>query len=726
MTLQRPLMLIGLLGSYAAAFVACSTSHEVGGPPPGDAGDARSSSTDAGLVPGTTVDAGLYTLTVLPPAKAGSCDAHAQRPSHFKDTTKAWGLASASGNTYAADLDHDGYPDLILLSGNQDQREKIPKSHGGVLSNEADGGFNQDVAVLMNRPKPGGGRTFVDKTTESGLFQVRGGSTSEYRMAQIVAIADLDGDGNLDVFSGVNLDGNPPTGDYGSDTNEILINTDGRGHFKLAPQSAPSMNVAPAETQAVFTDIDDDGQLDLLLTYWYDPAYPPFGSQARLYSGKGDGTFYAITAAARLGTDDSHSMASLLDGSNPRPSFGATACDLNGDGFPELLVSSYGGESNMLYVNDGTGHYTRLVAPGGFDGDKDIHYQDNQYYLCYCKENTWDTSYCAGAAAPSVMCPSPVPWQKGIDDAPAMLNGNNFSAACRDVNGDGKPDVFQSTIRHWWAGQSTDPSTLLLNHTDGGAIDLARVPGTSDGVVFPHLDPWGWNEGIQQVSLVDMDNDGRVDILLGGSDYAYQYGHLFIQQADGKFEDLARQWGMFFPCMDGLTVADLDRDGDLDVVVRGSLFRDCGPDAQNDRPGWTQPGWPALDTSGAGTYPQFNGYTRPEVHVFTNDASEHSRWLEIRLRGNGSDTNTMGIGAKVSVTVNGVTQMQEMLSSHGIGSESDDPGVLFFGLGDCSAVDRVEVVWPNRAHAKDTWTDVPAGHLLELKQGDATIYGVNL
>ena len=245
-------------------------------------------------------------------------------------------------------------------------------------------------------------------------------------------------------------------------------------------------------------------------------------------------------------------------------------------------------------------------------------------------------------------------------------------------------------------------------------------------MVFPHLDPFGWNEGIQQASLVDLNNDGRVDILLGGSDYAYQYGHLFIQQSDGTFEDLARQWGMFFPCMDGLTVADFDRDGDLDVIVRGSLYRDCGPVAQNDRTGWTQPGWPALNAGAAGTYPQFDGYTRPEVHIFTNDASTHSHWLEIRLRGNGTDTNTTGIGAKVSVTANGVTQVQQVLGGHGIGSESDDPGVLFFGLGDCAGVDRVEVTWPNRAHKVETWNNAPSGHLLELRQGDAALYGVNL
>ena len=114
------------------------------------------------------------------------------------------------------------------------------------------------------------------------------------------------------------------------------------------------------------------------------------------------------------------------------------------------------------------------------------------------------------------------------------------------------------------------------------------------------------------------------------------------------------------------------------------------------------------------------------MHLFTNNAGEHSSWLEIRLRGDGVTTNTVGLGARVTVTVNGVAQVQESIGSHGIGTELDDPGVLFFGLGACTAVDGIEVRWPNRALDVDTWKNVPANHLLELRQGDPNVYAVNL
>jgi len=681
---------LGALGFAASslALFACSAS-----PPSGPTGPA----------PGTQVDEGNYTLTVLAPATAGACDVHAEQPSHFVDSTAQFGLTNVAMSGFSSvDLDHDGYPDLVLLSGAADKRGAV-------------GSATPDVLVMMNRPDGHGGRTFVDETQSSGLFQTRDGSSTEYRMTQLVSFADVNGDGNIDVFSGINYDpsNTDKTSSFNQDRNELLLN-DGHGHFSFAPQSDPSADQETDDTQAVFTDVDGDGSLDLLLTYWYKNGISgvPIGSQAQLFHGNGDGTFTSATDGAGLVMNNTGSSSSILAGTNSRPAFGTVACDVDGDGFPELLVSSYGGESNVMWKNDGTGHFTRFSQPGGYDGDAIVDWHDNEYYRCYCTAHSGD-AYCAGAAKPRIQCPQPVEsyWQIGVSDSAAMANGNNFSAACGDIDGDGKADVFQGTIRHWWAGNATDPPQILLNKTQpGGDIDLERVASDASGVTFPHLDPQGWNEGIQQASLVDMDNDGRTDILTGGSDYAYQYGHLFIQQSDGTFQDLAQSWGMMFPCMDGLAIADYDRDGDLDVIVRGSLYRDCAT------------GWSAL----SGKDPGFAGYKVPEVHVFTNDASEHGKWLEVRLAATDGATNAMGIGATVTVTVNGVAQTQQVLGAHGIGSENDDPGVLFFGLGACGAVDSIQVRWPNQAQSVDTWSNVPANHFVELRQSDRTIYGVNL
>ena len=738
---------------------------------------ACDSSPTASLACSSTVDAGGHTLTVLCGADggAGTCDPHAQIAGgpKFTETTADWGLSGLSfGNVYSVDLDDDGYPDLVTCGGMK--RETI--------------GVDELVAVLMNRPKDGGGRTFVDATAESGLFQVRGGSSTEYREADVMAFADVNNDGFIDAFSAVafaapNYPPLPTT--LPADQNEILLN-DGHGHFTLAPQSDTSQLVQPGLNQSVFTDVDNDGNLDLFLTFWTptengDQAL--VGSQAQLLLGAGDGTFTLATPAGMMTNDKDVSLASpainatignILAGTDPRPSFGAAACDLNGDGYPELLISSYGGQSNMLYVNDGAGDYARQVdGNGGFDGDSNVDYHDNWYYDCYCVDPLYQNSpYCAGAAKPPICCQgtcSNAPnttctwdptdcggacpsggtcqgiaanieniggWHPGFSDKPAVLDGNNFGATCRDVNGDGVPDIWEGTIRHEWAGQSSDPTALLLNTTpqsaQSGPITWNRVDTASVGIVLPHWDypndpkagwhPQGWNEGVEQNDVADLDNDGYPDLVAPESDYAYQYLHIYKQLPNFQFQDQAFAWGLVVPCMSLDVIADFDRRGSLALLENEAGYNQCGacPSGQTQS-SETCGGWPA-----SGDAPAFDGgWSDSALHVYGSDAGKSSNWLAIRLRA-GAGTNAMGFGARVTVTANGVSQMQDMLGGKVIGSRSDDPGVLFFGLGACGEVDTVTVRWPNKALTVDAWKNVPANELVELHAGDPAIYGVNL
>ena len=176
--------------TIALGLLACSHGSTSG---QADAG------ADGGLAPGTILDAGRYTLTVLGTATAdATCDPHATAADaglQFTDVTSQWGIGADGGfpaqgtGIDAVDLDGDGYPDVILFnefnpfskgpgqSGQTQQsegREPIPKLVDGRLQNLSDGGLAFAVTVLMNRPNPNGpGRVFVDATESSGLFQIR-------------------------------------------------------------------------------------------------------------------------------------------------------------------------------------------------------------------------------------------------------------------------------------------------------------------------------------------------------------------------------------------------------------------------------------------------------------------------------------------------------------------------------------------------------------------------
>jgi hypothetical protein len=617
------------------------------------------------------------------------CSPHAATGTLFGDATENWGLGktglNVTGNRIvAADLDGDGYPDLIISSSATNRREQIgvaPKLQW----------------VLMNRPRPGGGRRFVDATVESGLFQVRGGSTTELRAAHLAAVGDVDNDGDLDVFSGTFVDPNngtpaKPMPDTG-DRSEVMLN-DGTGHFTLAPPSAsrPTAAEKPTTTSATFVDADRDGRLDLFVGFWYERyGYTYNGLQAQLYHGFGDGSFLTVTDEVGLKTQPD----GFAQGLNHRPAYGVTSCDLDGDGAPELMVSAYGRQWNLLYQNDGNGNFTEVGQKSGYAGDSNRDYSDNDFFACYCTVHPSQPD-CAGVAAPRSGCPTPADsyWSAGSDDQPWRLNGNTFSTYCGDLDGDGKPDLYSAEIAHWHIGQSSDHSEMLRSKTTPGNILFERPGRAATGLVWPHVND-SWNEGGLMVAGGDLDSDGREDLVVAASDYPDNFGLVYHQKEDRTFEEVGAPWDLHHACVSGLAIADFDRDGDLDVVVGSGTARDCSLIWKTN-----------------------------EVHLYEN-AQPARGWLEVKLAGDGLTANRTGIGAKVTVTVMGESQVKELQGGYGHMTLQNDT-VLHFGLGDCPAVDRVTVAWPDRAGTVQVFEHVEVNRLVELRMGDPEVHTVPL
>lgn len=635
------------------------------------------SSPDSTNEPAPAPDAGDDDATAIDPVPF--CDVHAGTTPRFTDRTDAWGLGkdglALTGNRMiAADLDGDGYPDLIVSSNTPNKRDLIDESPG--------------VRVLFNRPGPNGGRVFVDGTQESGIFQVRGGSDIEYRAAHLAVAGDVNNDGHLDLFSGTYTDPTKPDTDPG-DRSEVLLN-DGKGKFSLAPISDinPGASKRWPTTGASFVDIDRDGNLDLFVGFWYQRYGSSYlGVQAQLYQGQGDGAFTAITEQAGLLTD----RKGYAEGTNHRPAYGITACDLNDDGAPELLVSVYGRQWNLLYQNDGEGGFTEIGQKSGFAGDGEQNYSDNEFFACYCTVHP-EKADCKDAKAPSIGCPSPADsyWNPGSDDQPWRLNGNTFTTYCGDLDGDGKPDLYSAEIAHWHIGKSSDSSELLRNEGEGGEIRFSRPGNEETGLVLPHP-TMDWNEGAVMVGGGDFDLDGREDLFVATTDYPDQYGLIFQQQPGGGFREVSEEWGIAHPCASGLVIADFDRDGDLDILVGSSRMRDCG-----------------------------KLWATNEVRLYENNASESAAWLIVKLDGDGETTNRAGIGAKVTVKAGDREIVKELGGGYGhMGMQHDT--VLFFGLGACEAVESITVRWPNRELTTQTFHNVKTRRMIELSQKDGSV-----
>ena len=633
--------------------------------------------------PAGTTDAGVDpALALLGPGPdpkrvdlAPACGAVGESALKFERKTPEWGLTEVRGNhLQAIDLDGDGYPDLLVQNGGSARSEVGPK---------------QITRVMMNRPRPGGGRMFVDETVASGFGEVRPDAkpaNGMLRSSQLVVAADVDNDGDIDLFSGTYVDPTKPETDS-SDRNEILLN-DGKGKLTLAPKSAvqqvPS-DTLPPTSAATFVDFDRDGVVDLFVGFWYK-AYgaSALGVQARLFKGKGDGTFTDATPGSGLETQ----ATGYDQGKNHRPAYGVTSCDLDDDGAPELMVSAYGRQWNLLYKNNtpakGAPSFEEIGQASGYAGDSLIDYTDNQFYMCHCEL----TKACM-AETPDLACTTDN-WST-VDSKPWRNNGNTFTTTCGDLNGDGKPDLYSAEIHHWHIGSSSDSSELLVNDSTD-SIHFSRPGNAATGLLIPHPTT-DWNEGGIMAANADLDLDGLDDIILGASDYPGNFSEVYLQKkgAPGTFEDVSEKIGLHHVCPVGLVIADFDRDGDLDVIVGSSTARDC-----------------------AKTWTKGN-----EVHFYENkinDGGAKKGFLQIALQGNGAGgANKLGIGARVKVVSEGKVQSKQLLGGYGhFGMQHDT--ALTFGLGASCAPAAIEVRWPNGDLTRTRYQGIGGGRRILIKE----------
>jgi enediyne biosynthesis protein E4 len=639
-------------GLLCVGLVTCKSDET---PPAADAGPD-------GLVDGAT-DGGLPPKICKTPKKLGTGP-------YFKDVTSTWKLDSTHlgvlGNRLTSvDINEDGYPDLFVTKVCSNCRDK------GTAASQ------RNHFVLLNVAN-GTGRAFKDVTVSSGFTAIRGGGTG--RSSQLVVFADINNDGHVDAFSGTYVDASSTAdpSDPG-DRNEALLG-DGKGNFKLATKSALYHDDMYTTTSASFLDYDRDGLVDLWVGFGYEIYGYIYANQDRLYKGAGDGTFTEVTDKMGLTTNRA---SGWTDGTASIPTYGVTACDIDGDGDQDLLANAYGRQWNMLWRNDGT-KFTNISKESKYYADDNEDYSDNEFYKCYCK-----TSGKCTAGDPVISCGNY--WTPGVDDQDWRQGGNTFTTVCGDIDNDGDMDLFLAAIHHWHIGKSSDPSQLLIN--PGKSPLVFERPGNDKmGLARTHTST-EWNEGDITAAFFDFDGDGLQDIILMDSDYPGCHTWLFHQKSDHTFEEIGNKAGIDHDRGQEVTIADFDGDGDLDVVIATSTMR--------------------ADSSMKEQIAQ--------VHLYENLVGNNSNWLKVKLVGSGKGgANRSGIGAWVKATAGGKTQLRELQGGHGhFGLEHDL--VLQFGLDASCEVSKLEVRWPDSKNTKMIFTDVRANYLVEIDQKTGTL-----
>jgi len=505
--------------------------------------------------------------------------------------------------------------------------------------------------------------TFGDSTYENILESSGSG----------VTVFDYDGDGDLDLYmlNGTYLEGiSDPEGVVFADTPNELFSNNGDGTFTEVGVIA-GVDDRHWSMAAGALDYDDDGDIDIYLLNYGPNVF---------YRNNGDGTFTDIAAELGLVGPDS------LNGFT-KWSVGVAFWDYNLDQRVDLMVgnflafdpeyvspttpemmphpSEYAGQASMLYRQEADGSFTEVTAELGllypdskcmgltlfdFDDDGD---------LDLFQGNDHQMNFMFRNDGDLVF--TEVAQQSGVAVNDRGIGTGSMHGSIGDIDGDGLIDLLVVDLRY---------GAMYRNLGDGSFEDVTESSGIAS--VFDGKGEWA-------AALFDYDNDGDLDIFSANGtaeELILQPPLLLENDGRGVFTDVGAERSDYFrELRSGRAAAvwDYDDDGDRDIIVSH------------------------VDLRGTAT-------------LLRNDGGNRNHWLGLRLVGAGGPASA--IGAKVTVTTANRTQVavNQWATSY---LSYNDPRMLF-GLGEESAVERLEIRWPDGT--TQILTDIHADRYLRIEQ----------
>ena len=499
-------------------------------------------------------------------------------------------------------------------------------------------------------------------------------------------------------------------------------------------------------------DYNNDGLLDIYAPQAGPlPAAPPdernFSHQSVLYRNNGDGTFTDVTDAAGLGGDHHYGQ-------------GVSIADYDNDGWPDIYVSAY--EGNTLFHNNGNGTFTDVTAKAGVvdtrglapaeppwplssawgdydnDGRLDLfvcHYvrwspaidkpcRGREGDSSYCRPQVYEPSHCALYHNNGDGTFTDVTHKSGID----QFQGKSMSAIWFDADGDGWLDIFVSN--------DTTPNFLLHNNHNGTFTDRGVTMGVAYGDQGQAMSGMG-------LGMADYDNDGLPDLF--AVNFSGQPKSVFHNLGQGVFESTTYKTNIASTDLQflgfGLECFDYDLDGHMDFVIGNGHVLDK-MDAATAGSSYAQ-SQQLFHNQGDGTFVtdlrSLGDLVIPRVtrglavgdldndgdqdvvmvsqtgplQLFRNDGGNSANWITLRLEG--VTCNRDAIGAKVVLSAGGRKLTQWVHGGSSYCSHSDYR--MTFGLADTTVIDSIEVTWPGGQAQK--FGALPAKHFYWLREGGA-------
>ncbi len=548
------------------------------------------------------------------------------------------------------DVNNDGLPD-VFFSGNMAKNR-----------------------LYLNKGSKGASDlNFEDITEQAGVAKEEGWCTG-------ATFVDINADGWLDLYICRSADVQPEMR-----RNLLFINNKDLTFTEKAKQYG--LDDPGYSTHAAFFDMDKDGDLDCFVInhslneYAGDKSEKPGmrqqqnpDFQSKLYRNDG-GKFSNVSQEVGI-TGNVLSFG-----------LGLAICDVNGDTWPDIYVCNDFNEQDYFFVNNGPSPLERGQGGGvSFTERLADHFDHTSHFSMGCDFADFNND-----ALPDLATVDMLP------DDPALLKMHSGPDNWKKFDQLFSQGFYYQSMRNM----------LHLNNGNGSFAEVGQLAGTSNT-------DWSWG-----VLMADFDNDGWKDMVVTNG-YVKDYTDMdFLNFAMGKavesktqgtnvstaelikampgsklskfafrntagagqlgFESTAAQWGLSENTFsNGMAYADLDNDGDLDLVVNN-----------------------------------INEF----ASIYRNNAAKSlkNNWLQIKLVG--KKGNPHGYGAKLRLYAHGKVQFLEQQPSRGYESSVDHR--LHFGLGEKTAVDSLVVTWSDSANSKQVIINPKTNQLLTVKQADA-------
>lgn len=405
----------------------------------------------------------------------------------FVDKTNEYGLGGLHGVALnAVDINQDGLTDLVIL----------PSFYG--------------------RPR----FYLFDKASSKFKEWDHDPLPTDFK-ASFLNFADLNKDGVVDLVSGVL--------NQKSEITQVPL----RIYFgkvvagKMSFVEQPLKLAAEPTSSVTIIDYNLDGWPDLFVANWFDNT----GNEPKMVADRllenQQGTFKDVSHLLNKETIKSQGQ---IYPPEAKPTFGASSCDIDQNGYPDILTVSSSGHKNKLWMN--------LAEKGsGTRFFEDIGVESNY----------------------------------GADHNGSLIptgGGRSFFSACSDYNNDGMMDIFLGELSHAYDNASVDKSSILTGSKSTYPPYFIRTEYLSDA----HNDYW--NQGDRRGIWFDYNLDGRVDLLVDNSGFPpFSKLVLFEQDETHAFINNAGQLGIDIVNPMSSIVVDLNGDGKLDIITSQNNIR---------------------------------------------------------------------------------------------------------------------------------------------------------